>query len=557
MRMALLANISKISFYLNACLASNNTQMTSVSVSYVPYDVPFTRFAFNIEENGSSYLKSSNSDNYHKLDMSIHQVNNFMSTLLSTISKAIKTINSIKNYAKEDGGKCKPDIDSAISNWMNHTFEPSKSVDIKLFKELKAYLKNSIMPSYDELKSVVLNNEYEDFLPLFESYALLEKEFLLLENYFRKHPNITANEAHKLFLSAIRNSYKKSYKVLTNLKKKFNQFQLNFDDFYIYVNKIFFLLKCERKVNEKSVERTLKNRDRMVSTPNKDFFLVSSSIKDNLNLEQEIYSEVEKIRKMKESRFFNTLFRVLDEELQLYFLNFEYEAPSRFMGIKTSTFRDHFYFSDKNGMFSIRRVDADPMNVYSNEVVFRDYNSEFTSRTVMIFYEINHKTKKEYHWIVSTAFNSPKSRELIFVKSSDFFSKISNFKEYFNYYLSGLKFFHSEQISGVVPRIGNHFISMGLSLNDLPFDFKYSKIGSSGFTNRIIIDYKIFMYTLDSLSKNIEDKDSNELKCFIKEISEKAYKYALEHGIAIKVLDDSSEWFFNCFYHSLRSQLSN
>lgn len=558
--MRLSANILIGTFYSNAVNAAVSSQMTLASSML--NNIPFTSYRFNIEKDGRIDLKPSNFNDYYKKSMPMYRVSNFVSTLQSTISKGIELMNSIKNYSKKDSGKCKPDADVAILNWINHTFGPSNSVDFKLFRKLKAHLKKSIMPLYDELKSVVLNNDYKDVLPLFESYTLLTKELRVLENYFRKHPNLSANESHEIFINLTLSSYQRYREILSYFEKNLAEFEENPDYFDMFSIKIFFLLESERKANLKAIKKSLKRNSSKLVYKKKDILPVFSNINNeflNTDLGNKFYLQIKKIKDLKESDISNSLFKVPYAESSLYYLDLELKSPLNETESLTeqTNMRDFFYNSQENGSFSIRRVDVDPMDRFSNEIVFKDFNSEFTSKPVMIFYEIDLEADKKYYWIVSSAFNSLDTKELIFVKSSDFFSNLTYFKEFFNYYLSGLKYMHSKQISNLVPRIGANHLLLGLSVNDSPFDLTTARIGSLEFGNRIKTDYEIFFNILATFSKNIKDEDSNELKCFIKNISEKAYEYAQEHGVTIKVLEDPSEWSFNCLYYAMMSRFSN
>lgn len=559
--MSLLEKIFRLTFYLSTVTSLNPNQITSVSTSYMLYDLPLTSYAFNMTEDSMINFKTSNFYDDYKQNMSVSQVDKFISCLHNTILEAIKIMGSLKDYTEEYSRQCTTQTNVAILNWMNDTFESSNSVNLKLFGELQTYLKKSIVPVYDELRNVVLNNDYKNVWQLFESYGLLTQEWQLLEGFFVKHRKILASDAHKIFFLHINNTYLKFDQVLKNFKEKCEFFEQNPSNFNIFLKKMLFFLEREKKENLISIKNDLYAINRANFGSDKNFFQVFSNINGsevNTNLGNEIYLQLKKILMINESKLSETLFKVPDNDSSLYFLNFEYEKFEEFLGIKntteTSNKRDYFYSSEKNGLFSIRRVDADPMGDHSNEIIFRDFNSKFTSKTIMIFCEIDQKTNKKYYWIVSEVFNSPGSKQLNFARTLDLFSKLANFKEYFTYYLSALEYFHSKDISGVIPRLGNAFILLSSSINDLPFDLKYSKVGSINFFGRIKADYEIFLFTMNQFLENIESKDYDEIKCFVKEMSEKAYNNAYGHGATMEKINMPSVSSFKCFCYSMKDR---
>lgn len=522
--------------------------------------------ASNIEQNSLALVsgdidnlsyRSTNLDNYYTQYISPHQIIKCLSSLHSTTSEAIKILHSINNFSQIEYAMYEDDPDPAILNWTNSTADTSNLVNIQQFRELKKHLQQSILPEYDELKNIISSKILKTLL---ESYGLLSQEWQLLEDYFTNHTDISANDAQKIFFLTMFNSYKKFDDLLTYFEKTFKHFEQNSNDFHVFSKKFLFLLECQKKVGLEFIRGVLNHEYTDDDIPKKELFQVFSNIDyyPNIELEKEIESQLKFIMFMDEERLYNPVENISILSDHLYVLNLEYKMLKYFSSIKnTKNFReinDLYYVSDNDGIFSLRRIDADPTNVYSNEIIFRNFSSEFTSKTVMIFYEIDHQTQRKFYWIVSEAFNRPVSTSLQSIKTSELFSKLSNFKKYFSHFLSALEYLHSQQISGVAPKMGDSYTLLGASIYDLPFDLKYAKIGPDGLLDRIKIDYKILIFSMNFVAKYVDSKDPNELKCFIKEISENAYRNAYENGVTIETFDDPSISQVKCLYYSVKNR---
>lgn len=555
--MPLFSNILRVTFYVNACISENITQITAESPLLPSSGALSFRYNFNTQKNNRINFLESSFHNSNNQDSSNLQRFDFLSCLHTRIGHVIKILKSMDAYSEVVKALCRDETDATILKWMEHALT-SKPINIALFGELKKVIQQSVIPMYDNLKDVIFNYENRELLPLFESYALLNQEWELLEKHFKENSNIKASDAQKIILPAIRNSYEKFVDILNHFKNNSNQFEPNSDDVDIFFRKIKFFLECEKKANLISIKESFTRLGKKIVTPERQIYQVFSNINDdslNLALKREIHLQLKNILEMNKSGLLSSSYDVPFHKDRLYFFNFKYDVPDTFIkntnATETNNMQDFFYSSINSGLFFIHRVNTDPMNIFSNEIIFRNFNSDFTSRTVMIFYEIDNQTKNKYYWIVSEAFNSPISSELTFLEISKFFSELSNFKEYFTHYLSALKYLHSKKISGLYPRIGKTYIYFGPSVNDLPFDLKYAKIGKNGFSDRIKLDYQILFHNINLLSKYIDVEESNILECFIEEISQQARENADELGVNIQTIENSSlSWMF-CFYYSI------
>lgn len=549
--MSLLRNIIGGAFYFNTARATSFSQVESRPALYLPNDVSYYKHACKIIEKNRIQFKDSSLNDIYGFNITAQQKIDFFFNLHSKISQAIEVLRSNLDYPQTNSKLCKSEIEIAILKWVDHTFDSSNFINLDLFRELMFHLQKGIMPAFDELKSFFFDNES---LYLFESYALLTQEWQLLEEYFTENASISAADAHKILFSVILNSYERFEKLLTYFESKLKEFELNSSDFDIFFRKMLFLLECEKKVNLRLINPQYIND----VSPKKDILEVFSNVEIyniDTELKKDLYLQLEKIMKMDE-RSLSNLFSIISQPESRFFVNnLVYSVPQHLINsrstVRTEDVRDIVYLSEKYGLFSIRRVEADPMNDHSNEVVFRNFNSEFVSRTIMIFYEIDYQTDKNYYWIISEAFNSPVLKELILVKSSDFFSEFTNLKNFVTYYLYALEYLHSRQISGILPRTDDNFILLSSSIYDLPFDLRYARIGTDGLFDRVKNDYEIFVYTINSLLKKIKNEDPNEVACLIGEISERIYKNAEKYEFNFTKTDVPSTTSLQCRFVSL------
>lgn len=553
MFITLLINILRVIICLDAVKASNPVE--SVYESYLPIDRIKHTFICPQTKKQLSKCPLKISNGFEGKIISPQKVVSFFLTIQEGICQTIKVLKSLMIDVKSKENICETGTNPAIINWMNAVVGKSKLFDLNLLEDLKNYLQKSVLTDYSKLYDILKD---EELLLLLETYALLTHEWKIVYDYFAAHKNILVADAHRILIPAIIKSYENFLKFLSDLTEDLKNFSPNTDEYNLFVEKMLFSFECEKKAFLRSIKRTLHNKSDTKST--NQIFGVFSNVYNHSNeykLKKEIYFKIKQINEENKEKLIGSGRNILTIDDNFIYYNFKNKIYKDFFEIyndtKTDYMRDFFYTSPEFGAFSLRQIEANPLNAHSNEINFRNFNSEFTSKTVLIFYEIDHKINKKYYWVVSEAMKNT-TKKPVFRITEVLFSKLSNLKIYCDYYLSALKYLHSQKLSGVVPLCDDNFIAFDASADGITFDLKYAKVGVEGLLDRIKIDYQAFLYNINKYSQFIDKKESNELKCFLKEISKKAYENAHESNVIVGILNDSSVSEISCWYYSIKSR---
>lgn len=524
--MPLLASILRGTFYLRSNLAADTADVVASS-AYLPSDAVLNSEIFTQANYTIIDLKKSNMNDANLLNAVDIELPTFFSDVYDKISHAIKVLQSVEGFTQVENDACESGLDIAMLKWFKGLSDPTEMFDLKVFRDLKTRFHKDLLPMYSDIKRILSS---KNFMSMFESYVLLNQEWQVLDDFFAEHDDILANDAYRFSLQVLIDSYKRSQEALIYFKTESELFKENSADFNIFMDKVSFLLESNKKVGLQILKQALESKDFTDLVPKGNILPVYFNIDGNyfnVELEKELVSQVQKIKSMDESSFVSDFVNIVTLDDKLYLLLLTYKAFEYLNGIKISDgsneLKEFFYASPNYNLLSIRRVNADPSNPYSNEIVFRDFDSDFSKKTIMIFYDIDPKTSEKYYWVVSEAFTKPLNPDNLFrADPSNFFSEISNFKNYITYSMSALEHLHSKQISGVVPRIGNIYSYLGPTPDYVPFDLKYAKSGFYGLKERISNDYSLFLIGMKDLALKVDDKYHEEVECFMKSIMERA-----------------------------------